>query len=135
MKYSVIELADIFGVSVQKIHDWLKSGRFVGLENLATNQHLGIPESTLWKARNGRVYLLSEFVKEWADEKAKKHSGPVTAENEHEFLAERVSNFENKYGGNFDVTLGRKDLEDMTAQEESDASMWKYFLVRLEVSR
>lgn len=135
MKYTVTEIAAIFGVSVQTIYDWVKAGRFVGLEKSGSNQHLEIAANTPWKARNGRVYLVSEFVKEWEEEKAKKRGVPVTAENEHEFLAERVSNFENRYGGHFDVTLGRKDLEDMTAQEESDASMWKYFLARLEIGR
>ncbi|MGG0724219.1 helix-turn-helix transcriptional regulator [Bacillus mycoides] len=135
VKYAVTELADIFGVSVQTIYDWVKVGRFVGLEKSEPNQHLEIPESTLWKARNGRLHPISEFVKEWEGEREKKRGVPLADENEYEFLVGQVVNFENKYGGKFDATLGRKEVQSMTAQEESDASMWQYLLARLEIRR
>lgn len=135
VKYSTTEVAEIFGVSVQTVHNWVKAGRFVGIEKSLPNQHIEISANTPWKARNGRMYLVSELVKEWEEEKEKKRGVSVTDTNEYEFLVDCVVKFENTYGGEFAETLGKKEVQDMTAQEESDASMWQYFLERVETCR
>ncbi|MFV1457224.1 helix-turn-helix domain-containing protein [Bacillus mycoides] len=133
--YSTTELSEIFGVSVQTIHNWVKSGKFIGVEKPEPNQHIEISSNTPWKARNGRVHLVSEFAKEWEEEKAKNKGEAVTTENEYEFLIGQVVQFEEKYGGEYKNTLGCKPVREMTAAEESDSSMWAYFLRRLETCR
>ncbi|PER55716.1 hypothetical protein CN495_08155 [Bacillus thuringiensis] len=133
--YTTTELAEIFDVSVQTIHNWIEAGRFVGIEKGKRNKHIEIAGNTAWKARNGKMHLVSDFVKEWEEEKARVRGASVTSDNEYDFLVNRVVKFEEQYGGEWGSTLGKKDIKEMTAQEESDASMWRYFLERLKTCR
>ncbi|NOP79585.1 helix-turn-helix domain-containing protein [Bacillus paranthracis] len=128
VNYSITEIAEIFGVSEQKINDWIKNGRFIRLEKDETSQPVRISANSIWIARNGNMHYVSEFVKEWKKEKSTTESSG----NEYKALFEFVKFFENKYGGDFKTTLGTKAIRDMTAEEESDTSMWQYCLKTIE---
>ncbi|UTG84543.1 helix-turn-helix domain-containing protein [Bacillus paranthracis] len=127
-RYSTTEIAEIFGVSEHKINDWIEDGRFLRLTEGKPNQPVAISADSIWIAKNGNMHYVSEFVKEWEEEK----SAAESIKNKYTALFEFVKYFENKYGGDFKSTLGAKAIRDMTAEEESDTSMWQYCLKTIE---
>lgn len=131
--YSTGDIAKFFGVSIQTIHNWVKEGRFIGIEKDTPNKQLRISGKTLWKAKNGRLHPVSEFVQEWEEEQKRTEQVSMNDGYEFDFLVDQLAKFEHKYGGDFEITLGMKSTEEMTAQEESDASLWKYLKSRVEV--
>lgn len=128
IEYSTGDLAKYFGVSITTINNWIKDGRFLGYKRNEINEHARIKGNTLWKAKTGKAYPVQEIVDEWVKDNLEANQND---ENEKVFLINQVAAFDIKYKGSFEQTLGKKHLREMTAQEESDASVWKYLLKRL----
>lgn len=128
VSYSITETAEIFGVNEQKINDWIKNGRFIRLVEDKPGEPVEISANSIWIAKNGNMHYVSEFVEEWAKEKSTTESSG----NKYKALFEFVKYFESRYGGDFKSTLGAKAIRDMTAEEESDTSMWQYCLKTIE---
>jgi hypothetical protein len=127
-EFSTGQLATYFGVSITTINNWIKEGRFIGFKREEENKQAKIKGTTLWKARTGKAYPVQEIVDEWRKEN---NETEQLEPEEKVFLINQVAAFEIKYKGSFDQTLGRKTLSEMSAQEESDSSVWRYFQKRL----
>lgn len=125
--YTTGELAKYFGVSITTINNWIKENRFEGFQRSSENQQARIPGDTLWRARTGKTYAVQEIVNEYEEENT------INAEkfNEQDFLKREIAAFEQKYHGSLDDTLAQKSLGSLTAQEESDLSLWRYLARRL----
>ncbi|MEH7463815.1 helix-turn-helix domain-containing protein [Bacillus thuringiensis] len=131
-QYSTAEAAEIFGVSEQTINAWVRDGRFIGLDKPEPNQPVKIKANAIWIARNGNLHYVSDFIKEaWEIERKKLTNTSDTSEEVNPLL-KYIKDFENKYGGDFKSTLGKKEIQHMTAQEEYDASMWAYLLKEID---
>jgi CRISPR/Cas system CMR-associated protein Cmr5 small subunit len=128
-EFSTGELAKYFGVSVTTINNWIKEGRFLGYKRKETNEQARIKGNTLWKSRTGKAYPIQEIVEEWRKENEEIGQNDI---DEKVFLISQIAAFDIKYKGSYNDTLGKKPLSEMTAQEESDASVWRYFIKRLK---
>lgn len=125
--YTTGELAKYFGVSITTINNWIKENRFEGYGRANENQQARIPGHTLWRARTGKTYVVQEIVNEYnAENKTESKSF-----DEQNFLKREIAAFEQKYHGSLDDTLAQIPLGSLTAQEESDLSLWRYFVRRL----
>jgi CRISPR/Cas system CMR-associated protein Cmr5 small subunit len=128
-EFSTGELAKYFGVSITTINNWIKEGRFLGYKRKETNEQARIKGNTLWKSRTGKAYPIQEIVEEWRKENEELGQNDI---DEKVFLISQIAAFDIKYKGSYNDTLGKKPLSEMTAQEESDASVWRYFIKRLK---
>ena len=121
--YTTGQLAIYFGVSITTINNWIKDGRFVGVERTERNSQARISADTLWKSRLGKLYTVAQIVKEWEEE-------ALEIDNQYEddevsFLVNQMALYEAKYGGDYEATLGIK--ESLSSEEETDAATWSYF--------
>lgn len=124
--YTTGQLARIFGVSITTINNWIREGRFVGVESKEKNKQSRISENTLWESSNGEQILIKEIT-----ELYKKHNiESVSKEEEQKILKDEIEFFENKYNGNYNETLLNK--KDKTEEELLDESEWKYLLKRVK---
>jgi transposase len=124
--YTTGQLARIFGVSITTINNWIREGRFVGVESKEKNKQSRISENTLWESSNGEQILIKEIT-----ELYKKLSiESVSKEEEQKILKDEIEFFENKYNGNYNETLLNK--KDKTEEELLDESEWKYLLKRVK---
>lgn len=124
--YTTGQLARIFGVSITTINNWIREGRFVGVESKEKNKQSRISENTLWESSNGEQILIKEIT-----ELYKKYSiESVSKEEEQKILKDEIDFFENKYNGNYNETLLNK--KDKTEEELLDESEWKYLLKRVK---
>lgn len=124
--YTTGQIAKYFGVSITTINNWIKEGRFEGVERTEKNAQARISANTLWKSRTGKLYLVADIVKEWEEEQEEN----LYDIDERSFLAEQTALYEVKYGGDFERTLGLK--EDLTSEEQTDAAAWSYFKRKFE---
>lgn len=127
-EYSTGQLAKYFGVSITTINNWINEGKFVGFKRKESNEQARIKGNVLWKSRTGKVYPVQEIVDEWEKENQELES-PI---DEKVFLINQNAAYEIKYNGTYENTLGKKSLTEMSAQEESDVSVWRYFRKRLK---
>jgi hypothetical protein len=125
--YTTGQLATYFGVSITTINNWVKEGRFQGVERVASNKQVRISENTLWKSRSGKLIPVSLIVKDHELEQAEQGEN-LSDSDEVSFLINQMALYEDKYGGNFEVTLGSK--RELTPEEQTDLSVWKYFMKR-----
>lgn len=124
--YTTGQLARIFGVSITTINNWIREGRFVGVESKEKNKQSRISENTIWKSSNGEEILIREIA-----ELYKKHNiENVSKEEEQKILKDEIEFFENKYNGKYNETLLNK--KDKTEEELLDESEWKYLLKRVK---
>ncbi|WP_129688198.1 packaged DNA stabilization protein [Gottfriedia acidiceleris] len=128
-EYTTGQLSTYFGVSITTINNWINDGRFIGYKRKETNEQARIKGNTLWKSRTGKVYPVQEIVDEWVKDNPESNN---MANDEKVFLINQNAAFEIKYKGPYRETLGSKPLSEMTSMEESDASVWRYFIKRLQ---
>lgn len=125
--YSTGELAKYFGVSQTTINKWIEKGRFEGVQREATNKQVRISGETWFTSSTGVRYQVKEVVTAWEQEQAETTAIPKVTEAE--FIAKYLEHFRNKYGGDYEETLGIRQHE-WTDEEETDASMWSFFRER-----
>lgn len=126
--YTTGQLAQYFGVSITTINNWIKEGRFVGVEREETNKQVRISANTLWRARTGQLYSVSQIIEDYEKENA----DLPEEQDEKVFLINQLAGYEQKYGGSFQEFLGSRNEETLTAEEESDLEAWKYFMKRFD---
>lgn len=124
-EYTPSQLAQFFGVSVMTIHNWLKQGRFIGVQKAAANKHNKIADDTAFRMSSGKVVTVHDVVDMW-----KKQEGEsiTKEENDLEYYTRQISFYEEKYGGEFEQTLGTQS--ELTSEEETDAQVWQHLLGR-----
>lgn len=122
--YSTSDLAKFVGVTQQTINNWIKDERIVGVTREGRS-HAKIPDDAEVIYPNGVRILVSELKAAWEKENIE----PVT--DEISYLKYCVSELQLKYGDVFEKTLGAKTLLELTSEEETDATMWKSYLKRL----
>ncbi|PIC94775.1 hypothetical protein CSV69_14875 [Sporosarcina sp. P26b] len=124
--YTTGQIAKYFGVSITTINNWIKEGRFVGVERTEKNSQARISANTLWKSRTGKMYTVDNIVKEWEEEQEEN----LYDSNERLFLVEQIALYEGKYGGDFESTLG--SMDDLSSEEQTDAAAWSYFIRKFD---
>lgn len=127
--YTIRKLACYFGVSITTINNWIKEGRFIGVERTEKNGQAQISANTLWMARTEKLYPISLIINEWEDEQEIIGRNQFN-NDEVTFLIEQIALYVEKYGGVFEKTLGLK--VDMSPEEETDADIWSYLRKRIE---
>lgn len=125
-EYTPAQLAKYFGVSVMTIHNWLNQKRFVGIERVGDNKHNRIPDNTIFITSSGNQVEISEVVEMWNRQEAE--SALERNESELEYYTRLIANYEKKYKGEFERTLGAK--AKLTPEEETDAEIWLHLLGR-----
>lgn len=130
--YTTGQLARYFGVSITTINNWINEGRFIGIKRDETNKQIRIPANTMFKARNGKQSPVSKYVEFYEIEQAESGENLYDT-NEPLFIINQLTMYEEKYKGEFTKTLGKKSLDEMTPEERTDMSAWKYFLRRQEI--
>jgi len=126
--YTTGELAVYFGVSQTTINKWINQGLFEGVKNPGENKHKKVTEDTWFNSPSGVKFQVKDAVAAWEQEQQEWNAREKMSEDE---LYQRyLEHFENKYGGRFEDTLGKKGIEQRTAEEDTDASMWAFFLER-----
>ncbi|MDA1674706.1 MULTISPECIES: hypothetical protein [Bacillus cereus group] len=128
--YTTGQLAKYFGVSITTINNWISDGRFLGVERTKTNKQARISANTIWTSRTGKKYPVSQIIKDWEEEQEELGTNNLNDNNEALFLINQLSLYETKYGGEFQRTLGLKTEDELTSEESTDASAWKYFIER-----
>jgi|GEM_PF-946858 len=140
--YSTGQLATFFGVSTTTINNWINEGRFLQeLENgqmvkvarKATNEKIKIHPDTWFDAPSGVRYQIKELVKAYEEDKKEwEASKQANTVSEQEQIQSYLEYFKNKYNGkDFYTVFGNRDWNNMTAEEETDAAMWSFFLERI----
>lgn len=130
IEYSPAQLGKYFGVSVTSIHNWIKLGRFVGVEIAGENKHNRISENTEFVTSAGERLLVSEVVEMWNKQEAE-FAASERKETELEHYTRLIADYEQKYGGEFERTLGAK--ENLTPEEQTDAEIWSHLLGRQNI--
>lgn len=132
--YTTGQLAKYFGVSITTINNWIKEGRFIGVERPETNKQVRISANTMWKSRMGKFFPVSQIIEDYEEENA----DLPEEEDEMVFLINQLAAFETKYNGSFQQTLGKKSRDELSSEEQTDVETWKYFMKRqdsLDVNR
>lgn len=128
--YTTGELSTYFGVSITTINNWVNEGRFVGVGRRKPHEQLKVSGDVKWKSRSGEVFNVSEIVKGWEDDQ-KSMGTNLYDFDEKAFLEKRISLYEQKYDGTYELTLGSK--EKLLAEEHTDAEAWNYYRRKLGI--
>lgn len=128
--YTTGQVAFYFGVSITTINNWIKQGRFIGLQKQEKHKQLRISEHTLFQFDSGKRVPVSEVVG-WHERQMKEAGArEMTQEEVIQVTLEDIAFFEKKYGGTYEETLGK--LEYKTREQYMDASQWEYLMRYLE---
>jgi len=130
-KYTTGDVARFFGVSIQTIHNWIAQGRFKGLPQRSRGKQFRIPETAVYASPFGEPISVAEAAEMYAQQQ--KRLGldkPMTDEEELAELRKMIAHFEQKYGGSYEDTLGRRT--DLTFEEERDAEEWLWLVQSVE---
>lgn len=123
--YRTTQLAEIFGVSVTAINNWIDEGRFIGYQR-QPHKHARIPHITPFKYRDGRVAPLGLVIERYS----RHESESFADDDERAMLISEIEFLQQKYGGkDFEEAF---DFENITSEQESDVSRWRFYRARLE---
>ncbi|UHA75470.1 helix-turn-helix domain-containing protein [Paenibacillus sp. 481] len=128
-EYSPKELSTFLGVSVVTIHNWIKQGRFEGVELVGANKHNRISDDTMYITPANKKISIRDIVQMW--EKQERELSPVHYEDNQSYYTRQIALYEEKYQGEFEHTLGAQRL--LTPEEESDAQVWRHYLRRQQL--
>ncbi|MBA9084297.1 DNA-binding transcriptional regulator YiaG [Fontibacillus solani] len=105
-EYTPKELSNYFGVSFVTIHNWLKQGRFEGVEPAGDNKHNHISEDTFYITAAGKKIRISDVVQMWE----KQEGESVTPRNEDKlsYYTRQIAMYEEKYHGELNERLEQK---------------------------
>ncbi|MGY0692012.1 hypothetical protein ACW2QC_04365 [Virgibacillus sp. FSP13] len=129
--YTTGQLAKFFGVSTTTINNWIKEGRFIGVERKERNKQARISANTRYMAQSGEVLYVKEVV-EMYNEESVENDENIKDNDEYAFLVGQLAMYENKYGGEYNKTLAKKSFNEMTPEEQTDLTAWKFFLERMK---
>lgn len=122
--YKTTYLAEVFGVSVTAINNWIDEGRFVGYRR-EPNKHARIPHFTPFQHRDGLVEPLGLIIERYSREE----SESFASKDEKEMLIDEIKLLQQKYNGkDLDEAF---DFENLTSEQESDSSRWRFYRARL----
>lgn len=124
--YTTGQLAKLFGVSITTIHNWIKEGRFVGIEPTARNKQTKIPESARWRAPNGDQVPIHMIAEKFAPPQP-----TATKLQEVTELTDAIAYYERKYGCSYEEFLQHHDLEQADYEMTRDAREWRYLVQRI----
>ena len=127
-EYSPKELSRYFGVSVVTIHNWLKQGRFEGVEPAGDNKHNRIPSDTFYITTAGKKIRVRDVVRMWDQEQQELENATPINEDNLSYFTRQIAMYEEKYKDEFERTLGAK--AKLTPEEETDAQVWRHLLGR-----
>jgi hypothetical protein len=123
--YRTSQLAEIFDVSVTAINNWIDEGRFIDYQR-QPHKHARIPHFTPFKHRDGSVEPLGLVVERYSLQKNESFAD----KDERAMLISEIESLQQKYGGkDFDEAF---DYENLTSEQESDVSRWRFYRARLE---
>lgn len=126
-EYSPSQLGKFFGVSVTTIHNWIKQGRFVGVAIAGDNKHNRISGNTEFITTAGEHLFVRDVVAMWHKQEVET-AALEHGENKLEHYIRLIAEYEQKYGGEFERTLGAK--KPLTPEESTDAEIWLHLLGR-----
>lgn len=130
-KYTTGEVARFFGVSIQTIHNWIDQGRFKGLPQRSRRKQYRIPETSVYASPFGETILVAEAAEMYAQQQKRlRLDKPMTDEEELAILRKEAAYFEQKYGGSYEETLGRR--ANLTPEEERDVEEWLSLIRSIE---
>jgi len=129
--YTTGQLANYFGVSITTINNWIKEGRFIGVERSEKNAHARISANTYWKSKSGELHVVSDIIIDWEEEN-KSLEINLTATSEISFLVNQMALYQAKHGGDIEQTLGSKSIDQLESEEETDLATWKYLWKRFK---
>lgn len=122
--YKTSQLADIFGVSVTAINNWIDEDRFIGFKR-EPHKHAKIPHFTPFKQRDGRIEPLGHVVERYSQQER----GAFALNDEKTMLLGEIEALMQKYGGK--IYEEAFDFKTLTPEQESDASRWHFYQMRL----
>lgn len=130
--YSTGELSEFFGVSVTTINNWISEGRFEGVKRDVPHQRIFITKDTIFSAPTGLSYPVRNVIEAYKKDQAEWNDSLENYTISEKQQVENYNNyFKEKYGGTFEKIFGNKNWKDLTSEEETDASMWSFFLERI----
>jgi len=128
------QVARFFGVSISTIHNWIEQKRLIGVTKGARNKQVRIPETAVYVSPVGEKIMISETAELYkAEQKRLGSDRTMTAEEELEELRKEVAYYEQKYGGSYEETFGKRTV--FTLEEERDAGQWASLLRSIERRR
>jgi len=127
--YTTVELATFFNTNVSNIEQWIAEGRFLGVTN-EPDKTYSITDSTFFHAVAGEPFQVREAIAAYEEDQAEWEEKKKQVVSNEEQIAFYNSFFEEKYGGSYKETLGAKKWDELTSEEETDASMWTFFIER-----
>jgi hypothetical protein len=123
--YKTTYLAEVFNVSVTAINNWIDEGRFVGYQR-QPHKHARIPHFTPFQHRDGRIEPLGLIVERYRHQVSESFADV----DERDMLFGEIEFLKQKYGGkDFNDAF---DFENLTSEQESDVSRWRFYRARLE---
>lgn len=123
--YKTTYLAEVFGVSVTAINNWIDEGRFIGYRR-EPRKHARIPHFTPFQHRDGSVEPLGLIVERY---RLQNHN-LFADDDEKALLIDEIKSLQQKYGGkDFEEAF---DFDYLTSEQESDVSRWRFYRARLE---
>lgn len=140
--YTTGQLATFFGVSTTTINNWINEGRFLtelpsgNIEKIirkTPHEKIKIHPETWYDAPSGTRYQVKEVVQAYEHDLAEwENTKKENTVSEEEQIRLYLKYFKEKYDGkDFQAAFGDRDWDTLTAQEESDAAMWSFFLQRI----
>lgn len=139
--YSTGQLAKFLYVSITTINNWVKEGKFliehedgrvISVERSNTNAKLRFHPNTLFDAPTGVRLKLKDIAEaslflSYLYNMLQSEFSVVT---EEEHIRLYNEHFINKYKGTFEEVFGNKKWDELTPEEDTDKSMWSFFLNR-----
>lgn len=128
-EYTPRELSKYFGVSVVTIHNWMDQGRFADIQRAKGNKHNFIPEDAEYLSPSGKRIVIKDIIEMWHQQES--DGNQTSGESDYGYYTRQIAMYEQKYGGEYKLTLGAKDI--LNPEEETDAQVWQHFLRRRQI--
>lgn len=126
--YTTGEISKYFGVSITSVNNWIKDGRFVGIQKKELYKQARIPGNALFKLNNGEMVEVQEVIKDWEKENTLRQLGSEREEKMQ--ILKEIMYFEEKYKGKYEDLIIEK--EPMSEEMRNDFKEWAYWLKRFD---
>lgn len=119
--YSTRDVANFFGVTEERIKQWMEDGKFEqGVEHLANGRAI-FSKKSVWITRGGQRIKLVDLEQEYVAKQSARHSAQEQAD-----ISGEISKFVSKYNGTYEEVFGVR--EPLSFEEEHDATLWRHLL-------